>query len=291
MDYNKTWFLHQSARTHMRDFRCVAPRSHLGRETAAALDHLLFTRRGVFTKHLGRRRGSAITAEPTHVLLYNQGESFFTSHPGEGGDAGTVLGYSPGVLREIARELCLTGWDGAIVRFPVSHVLAAPRTLLRVFRLRDRLAKRLATPLEADEELLRTLAEVMSHASVTSSRAHPRTEQTRRKRRELVETVKQLLAASPPQPASLTTLAERLDTSPFHLTRLFRQETGVPLHQYHTRLRVTAALDRLAESSATLSAIGLDFGFSSHSHFTAAFRSVFGVPPSRVRATRRAHSG
>lgn len=288
MDYNTTWFLYQSARGYVRDFRCAAPRAHRGKEATAAHDHLLFTRRGVFTKHLGHRCGSSITAEPTHVLLYNRGDTFHTSHPGESGDAGTVIGYTADTMREVALELRVAGCDASAVRFPTTHLLAAPATLLRVFRLRSRLGKRLATPLGAEEELLQVLAEVMSHASLSRGpRSRPISERARRHRRDLTEAVKQLLAASPDQPASLASLAARFDSSPFHLTRLFRQETGLPIHQYHTRLRVTAALDHLTDSGATLSAIGLDVGFSSHSHFTAAFRGVFGVTPSRVRAKRR----
>lgn len=287
MDYNTTWFLYQSARGYVRDFRCAAPRAYCGKEATAAHDHLLFTRRGVFTKHLGRARGCTVTAEPTHVLLYNRGETFHTSHPGELGDAGTVIGYATDAMREVALELRVAGCDAPAVRFSTSHLLAAPATLLRVFRLRSRLGKGLATPLEAGEELLQILAEVLSQASTSRvPRSRPITERARRQRRELTEAVKQLLAASPDQPASLPSLAERFDSSPFHLTRLFRQETGLPIHQYHTRLRVTAALDHLTDSGATLSAIGLDVGFSSHSHFTAAFRGVFGVTPSRVRAKR-----
>jgi AraC-like DNA-binding protein len=288
MDYNKTWFLYQSDRAHVRDFRCAAPRAHRGTETTAALDHLLFTRRGVFTKHLGRWRGTVVTAEPTHVVLYNRGEIFHTSHPGEQGDSGTVLGFTADVMREVATELRLGSDEAAVVRFPTSHALATPSMLLRVFRLRDRLKQGLATDLEAEEELLHILADVMRQARAsTARRSYPLNELSRRKRREQVETVRQLLAATPHQPASLASLAERLDASPFHLTRVFREETGLPIHQYHRRLRVMAALDRLAESNATLSRIGLELGFSSHSHFTAAFRRVFGVAPSRVCTRRR----
>jgi AraC-like DNA-binding protein len=37
------------------------------------------------------------------------------------------------------------------------------------------------------------------------------------------------------------------------------------------------------DTSRDLAAIGVDLGFSSHSHFTAAFRACFGVTPSTLR--------
>jgi len=61
-----------------------------------------------------------------------------------------------------------------------------------------------------------------------------------------------------------------------------RLVTGASLHQYRDQLRLHAALNRL-EGGQDLTTIGLDVGYSSHSHFTAAFRRTFGHPPSRLR--------
>jgi len=48
------------------------------------------------------------------------------------------------------------------------------------------------------------------------------------------------------------------------------------------RLRLARALDLIAQYD-DLSALGLDLGFSSHSHFSAAFRAVYGRTPSEFR--------
>jgi AraC-like DNA-binding protein len=71
--------------------------------------------------------------------------------------------------------------------------------------------------------------------------------------------------------------------SPFHLARVFRERAGVPVHRYLTRLRLRAALERLSDGADDLTALALDLGFSSHSHFTDAFRREFGRSPSDVR--------
>jgi len=57
---------------------------------------------------------------------------------------------------------------------------------------------------------------------------------------------------------------------------------GVPLYRYQLRLRLARALDLIAQYD-DLSALGLDLGFSSHSHFSAAFRAVYGRTPSEFR--------
>jgi AraC-like DNA-binding protein len=50
---------------------------------------------------------------------------------------------------------------------------------------------------------------------------------------------------------------------------------GLPLYRYQLRLRLARALDLLARYD-DLSALAHDLGFSSHSHFTAAFRDTYG---------------
>jgi AraC-like DNA-binding protein len=82
---------------------------------------------------------------------------------------------------------------------------------------------------------------------------------------------------------TLHALARRVHSSPFHLARTFRGVTGVPLHRYDVRARLAAALVQVLDSSRELSAIALDLGFTSHSHFTQSFRSAFGSAPARVR--------
>jgi AraC-like DNA-binding protein len=49
-------------------------------------------------------------------------------------------------------------------------------------------------------------------------------------------------------------------------------------------LRLRLALDRIDDEGCDLTALANELGFSSHSHFTDAFRSLFGAPPSIVRA-------
>ena len=75
-------------------------------------------------------------------------------------------------------------------------------------------------------------------------------------------------------------LASRLNSSPFHLARLFRRTTGCSIHEYRHALRMGAALSRLQSARGDLAEIALDLGFSSHSHFSAAFRNYFGRAPS-----------
>jgi AraC-like DNA-binding protein len=71
--------------------------------------------------------------------------------------------------------------------------------------------------------------------------------------------------------------------SPYHLARQFRSITGASVSEYLLRLRLALASERLAEGADDLAALATDLGFANHSHFSARFRSVFGMPPGAVR--------
>jgi AraC-like DNA-binding protein len=82
---------------------------------------------------------------------------------------------------------------------------------------------------------------------------------------------------------TLTRIARALGVSVFHLCRSFRRATGLTLHAYRDQVRLRAALERLEQGERDLTRLALDLGYSSHSHFTAAFRRSFGTSPSRTR--------
>ena len=103
-------------------------------------------------------------------------------------------------------------------------------------------------------------------------------------REELARAVQAMVIAAPAERHSLSALAGALNVSPFHLAHVFRAEVGTSIHQYVLQLRLRLALERLAEGATSLSALGLDLGFSSHSHFTTSFRKHFGLTPREARS-------
>ena len=82
----------------------------------------------------------------------------------------------------------------------------------------------------------------------------------------------------------LVAVGARLGVSPYHVAHVFREQTGLSVHRYLLRLRLAIALDLLAGGAMNLSALALDLGFSSHSHFSSVFRRSTGLSPTGVRA-------
>jgi AraC family transcriptional regulator len=100
--------------------------------------------------------------------------------------------------------------------------------------------------------------------------------------RRLVDKVKEMLAQSSER-LSLDAIGRALNASPVYLTELFRRVEGMPISRYQRQLRLARALT-LLPGATDITGLALDLGFSSHSHFSTAFRAVHGMTPSAHRA-------
>jgi AraC-like DNA-binding protein len=86
---------------------------------------------------------------------------------------------------------------------------------------------------------------------------------------------------------SLIELSRAIGCSPFHLSRIFHQATGVTLRQYRSRARLRAALDYLEQGERDLSTIAAACGFADHSHLTRSSVAQLGARPTRLRELLR----
>jgi AraC-like DNA-binding protein len=217
--------------------------------------------------------GRSAVIDPTCTLLINAGSRYRMSrHFGERSHGAYIL-IRPDVFGEIA------GVGGA--GFAEIEGPSSTRSYLLHRSLLDRIA---ADPppdgLEVDE-LAMALVE-------TAFRQPRRREEPSRRQRVRVDRARAVILENLSAPLKLDDIAQAVGLSPFHLCRVFRRATGRTLHQYRTALRLRVALDRIADPRVDLAALSLDLGYSSHSHFTAAFRKEFGVSPSKIRGARKA---
>jgi AraC family transcriptional regulator len=158
---------------------------------------------------------------------------------------------------------------------------------LNLHRLRQLLLKRRQVDRLAVEEVCASLL-AESVASVDQRRAvvrQPMRAVTRQAHRDLVDAARVVLACRFHDKLSPAELVRSVFSSPFHLARVFRRETGLSLHRQLTRLRLRHALEHLTDGKSDLFMLALDLGFSSHAHFRHAFRREFGSAPSRLRSS------
>jgi AraC family transcriptional regulator len=91
---------------------------------------------------------------------------------------------------------------------------------------------------------------------------------------------------SPPTQA-LSAVARR---SPAHFSRSFKLTFGEPPHAYVVKRRLEKACHLMVTSSASLSEITLNGGFSDQAHLCKLFRRAFGQSPASWRREREISS-
>ncbi len=276
--------LYQSSLVSVRDYCCHSRRGGPAGEEYSDNNHIVLMRHGAFCKHFSCR---TVTADVNQVVYFSKGSTYRVSHPADCGDRGTVFVPSPRVLNDIVRELDPSVDDRPDRPFMFVTGPCDTSVFWRHRELVQRLEAADTRPLEplwADETALQLIADVLEAAFARNGRPRQRRRHgTDAAHAERVEAAKTYLAGRLPERITLDDVASAVYTSPFHLARVFQQRTGVPVHRYLTRLRLRASLERLAEGASDLTALALDLGFSSHSHFSDAFRREFGRTPSAVR--------
>jgi len=254
----------------IRDVYCLGSCKHQGAEECAAATELVFPYRGVYVHHL---RHDQAVAEANQVLFFNADEGYRISHPVAGGDASLSLAISESLLREMAQPDLVR--ESATLAFRRQRLRIDARAQALVALLRHSLRHNIAEPLEAESLALtlvqRALGPRTTHAAGASAG-----------RQKLVDRAKLVLASDLTRRWTLAENAAEVRVSPVYLTQVFQQVEGMPLYRYQLRLRLARALDLLAQYD-DLTALSLDLGFSSHSHFTAAFREAYGRTPSEFR--------
>jgi AraC family transcriptional regulator len=260
-------------------WRC--PVGHpLFRDSGPARRYLFcFPRTSVWIQHDG---GEPFVADPNTVTYYNQGQSYRRMALSARGDRGDWFAVAPHVIAEL-----LSAWDPAARDrhdrpFTFSHGPCDADTYLLQRGVFEHVTReRSPDTLFVEESVLHILSRTaaLAYAGADIEQAAG----TRRRARDLAEAARAVVASRFDEPLTLPTIARLVDTSVFHLARVFRGMTGTTLHAYRNQLRLRAALERVADPSSDLLSVAIDLGYSSHSHFSEAFRRTFNMTPSAVR--------
>jgi AraC-like DNA-binding protein len=248
------------------DVACRWPRGRGECAEQASKHALVFVRRGCFVREAD---GIASTLDSTLVYGINPEQEERYDHPHPGGDDCTVLFLTP----EVAASL-----GGGEPSLPTRPLAASPEIDLE-HRLLLASARRNDDPDELVERGItlagRTLEEDTPRAVAAGRPA------TAHARRVLVAGAREALAAEPQ--LSLPQLARALAVSPHHLSRTFSSTTGTTISRHRVRLRVRAAMERLADGECDLARLAAAVGFADQSHLCRALKSETHRTPSALR--------
>lgn len=245
----------------VRHVACRAGNKEPGDVEFSESNTLVMPLRGIFLQHLSP--GCRMLAEPNVAFFLPAGCGYRVSHPASLEDDCLSIDYPQSTFAE------------AVNSSSVIHTWLSPATMAHRNLLWHRLKHGWASTLEVEETCLQFLA------------SRSRTESTRpgnqKRSRQQLEAIRVAMLQNPEINWSLASLAGSVESSPFHLTRMFHKQLGVPLHRYLLSSRIARSLDLLLDTNLEITSIALDLGFSSHSHFSSAFRRMVGTTPSAFR--------
>jgi AraC family transcriptional regulator len=249
--------------------------------TAEAL--FVFPRESVWIRHAGRE---PFVADANTVTYYNKGQCYTRRKLSARGDQCDWFAVAPEAIAETLAAHEPAAIDRPELPFRFTHGPSDPDSYLRQRMVFEHVShEKNADRLFVEEAVLSILGEVTGLAYTCQGGVKPASRTRQRRDVDLVESARDVIARHFKENLSLADIAREVESSVFHLARIFKARTGFSLHAYRNQLRLRAALERLAEPGIDLIDIALDLGFSSHSHFTETFRRSFGKTPSAVRAS------
>lgn len=205
-----------------------------------------------------RARGRRTTVDPTTGYLHPPGHETRFAHPA-GGDVCTAINLQGDALAagiDPARTLAVR----VDARLELAH-----RVLLRSCADPDYAAA------EAVVRLLRLALRRRPDESPAPG-GH-----------DLANRAREAILAGDPASTGLVPLATLLRTSPAHLSRTFHHHAGITLTRYRNRVRISRALQHIADGETDLATLATTLGFSDQSHLTRTMREELGHSPGQVR--------
>ena len=105
-----------------------------------------------------------------------------------------------------------------------------------------------------------------------------------RQMQRIVDGIDRSIIARDDDALTLKAVARENGYSEFHMTRKFKEFSGIGFGDYLRKRRLAFALIDLRDTDRRVIDIALDYGFSSHEAFCRSFKAAYGIPPSTYRA-------
>ncbi|HEY2907361.1 MAG TPA: AraC family transcriptional regulator [Vicinamibacterales bacterium] len=260
-------------------FRCDVGHPCFRDSGPAEHDLFVFPRTSVIIQHEHER---PFVTNPNVVTMYNLGQAYERRPVSARGDYCDWFGVDRSLALDVVRAFDPAIDERADRPFRFSRVMSDAVTYAGQRRLFDRIRSGAAPRLIVEETVVRLLERVVAQ-SYHGATIAPRAVSLRQ--RDAVHQAERLLSERFEDALSLDDIARSVDMSPYQLCRAFRSATGRTLGEYRQHLRIRSSLERIRETSDSITEIALGLGYSSHSHFTYAFRREFGFAPSSIRSS------
>lgn len=128
---------------------------------------------------------------------------------------------------------------------------------------------------------------MLSILSIIRQRQVPRADQadseTDSRAKDICNSVKEFINKNYQEELSIETISRAVSVSPFHMSRVFKEEAGCSPMQYVTRLRLGKAQVLLIHTDMSVTDIACQIGYNNSSAFNYSFQKQFGMTPLSFR--------
>lgn len=249
----------------VREVRCEGGHRRSTEVVGAAQYELYLVRSGCFSY---RTAGADLLADPTLCLLGGPHHQADIAHPVAGGDTGTAVFFSGELVASVA--------GGSVNLPPFSY--ATPQVRIAHGRLVRAWTRRSDTG-ELEERAVALLAAAL--APVDSRRVGAGSPGANRRAR-LCDDARAAMVADPAL-SSVIDVAQLVSCSPYHLSRVFREQTGLSFSEYRRGLRLAQAVEQILDGERSVAQVAADCGFADHAHLTRTLRRWHRITPSQLR--------
>ncbi len=213
-------------------------------------------------------RGKSYQAFPGDLMLLNADEAHSSKSVGT---EYRIIHIHPKALNRIGFEVVGRKLETPYFSNPV---IQDPKMFRLLLNLHLKLEQN-ASPLEQESEFISTVGLLLARHNRIHSTFQPLGKEPHR-----LKLVQDYLKSHYAENVSLSQLASIANLSPFHLLRVFRNQTGVPPHEYQTQVRIAHAR-KLIRNGHSISQAALETGFFDQSHLSRNFKRIVGIPPGR----------
>lgn len=103
--------------------------------------------------------------------------------------------------------------------------------------------------------------------------------------KRLASKIRQTVSERIAEPISVSELAAQLSYNASYLSRIFKEQTGMPLHDYITQVKIEAARAMLSRGVSAGDAAHAT-GYENYPHFSRVFKKVVGISPKQYQDNR-----
>lgn len=226
-------------------------------------------------------RGADHLTPPASLYIVHPGEVHSNqAYPGQPCSFRNLYAESE-IVRRIASELA--GRDRPLPFFRPTVIF--DKEIISLYLRLHIALERPASTLERQARLLEFFARLINRYSEEGPQVR-----VFRRARLTISRVREYLAENYSENVTLEYLSQMSGLSPFHLSRVFSEEVGMPPHAFQTQVRIARAKSLLSRGWA-ISRVAVETGFADQSHLTRHFKRLVLITPGQYLQGNRQVQG